>query len=101
MMPGGNSLVGLLFFLSLFTIGVDSAFFLAQGGVIAPLTDKFGWNNIKNHAGRLYSRFPARPAVLHTGRLYWLDIVDRSVSFYGLLITGILATVVVGWKFGR
>ena len=33
------------------------------------------------------------------GGLYWLDIVDRAVSFYGLLITGAIAAIVVGWVF--
>jgi NSS family neurotransmitter:Na+ symporter len=99
MMPGGNSLVGLLFFLSLFTIGVDSAFFLAHGGVIAPLTDKFGWSVKKTTLGVCIVGFLFGLLYCTQGGLYWLDIVDRSVSFYGLLITGILATVVIGWKF--
>jgi len=34
------------------------------------------------------------------GGLYWLDMVDRTASFYGLLITGALACLVVGWGFG-
>ena len=34
------------------------------------------------------------------GGLYWLDQVDRTACFYGLLITGVLATLVVGWRFG-
>ena len=34
------------------------------------------------------------------GSLYWLDITDRAVSFYGLLITGALACLVIGWGFG-
>ena len=35
-----------------------------------------------------------------SGGLYWLDITDRAVSFYGLLITGALACLVIGWWFG-
>ena len=35
-----------------------------------------------------------------SGGLYWLDIIDRTVSFYGLLITGALACIVIGWVFG-
>ena len=29
-----------------------------------------------------------------------MDIVDRTVCFYGLLITGALACIVIGWVFG-
>ena len=35
-----------------------------------------------------------------SGGFYWLDIVDRTVCFYGLLITGALACLVIGWGFG-
>lgn len=68
--------------------------------MIAPLTDKFGWNIKKTTLGVCIAGFLLGLLYCTQGGLYWLDIVDRSVSFYGLLITGILATVVVGWKFG-
>ncbi|MDD5605160.1 MAG: sodium-dependent transporter [Dehalococcoidales bacterium] len=100
MMPGGNAIVGILFFLSLFTIGVDSAFFLAHGGVIAPLTDKFGWSVKKTTFWVCVVGFLTSLLYCTQAGLYWLDIVDRSVSFYGLIITGLLATLVIGWKFG-
>jgi len=49
MLPGANALIGVLFFLCLFFLGTTSAYFLAYGGVISPLMDKFGilgWNPI-------------------------------------------------------
>jgi NSS family neurotransmitter:Na+ symporter len=100
MVPTGNALVGILFFLSLFTIGVDSAFFLTHGGVIAPLTDKFGWNLKKTTIWVCIAGFITGLLYCTQAGLYWLDIVDRSVSFYGLLITGALSALVVGWVFG-
>ncbi len=100
MMPAGNALVGILFFLSLFTIGIDSAFFLSHGGVIAPLTDKFGWSVKKTSFWFCVVGFVVGILYCTQGGLYWLDIVDRSVSFYGLVITGMLAAIVVGWVFG-
>jgi NSS family neurotransmitter:Na+ symporter len=32
--------------------------------------------------------------------LYWLDMVDRAVSFFGLVLTGTVALIIIGWVFG-
>jgi NSS family neurotransmitter:Na+ symporter len=100
MMPGANALVGILFFLCLFFLGTTSAYFLAYGGVAVPLMDKFGWSRIK--ATLTVSIVAFLVGILYTtqGGLYWLDMVDRTVCFYGLLITGALTCLVVGWVFG-
>ena len=97
MMPAANGLVGALFFLCLIFLGVDSAFFLAHGGVIAPLQDKFGGKLWKWTTGVSVVGFLAGILFCTQAGLYWLDIVDRAVSFYGLLITGALSCIVVGW----
>jgi len=100
MLPGANAFIGILFFLCVFFLGIDSAFFLAYGGVIAPLMDKFGWSRVKATAIVCVAAFAIGIVYTTTGGLYWLDIVDRTVCFYGLLITGALACLVVGWGFG-
>jgi len=97
MMPGAHAVIGILFFLSLFTIGVDSAFFLTHGGVVAPLADKFGWNHKKLTFWICLIGFLVGLLYCTQAGLYWLDIIDRAVSFYGLLITGLLVALVVGW----
>jgi len=99
MIPTGAPIVGVLFFLCLFFLGIDSAFFLAHGGVIAPVYDKFGMK-LKNST-LLICILGFLLGLLYTtqGGLYWLDIIDRAVSFYGLLITGAIASFVVGWVF--
>jgi len=99
MMPTGAPVVGVLFFLCLFFLGIDSAFFLAHGGVIAPIYDKFGMK-LKNST-LLICILGFLLGILFTtqGGLYWLDIIDRAVSFYGLLLTGAIASFVVGWIF--
>jgi NSS family neurotransmitter:Na+ symporter len=99
MIPSGAPIIGVLFFLCLFFLGVDSAFFLAHGGVIAPVYDKFGMK--LKRATLLVCILSFLVGILFTtrGGLYWLDIIDRAVSFYGLLITGAIASIVVGWVF--
>lgn len=100
MMPGANAFVGVLFFLCLFFLGVTSAYFLAYGGIISPLMDKFGLGRVKTTIAVCVVAFLVGILFTTSGGLYWLDIVDRAVSFYGLLITGALACLVVGWGFG-
>jgi len=100
MMPGANALIGVLFFLCLFLLGTTSAYFLAYGGVAAPLMDKFGLSRVKASALVCIVAFIIGILYTTSGGLYWLDIVDRTVCFYGLLITGALACLVIGWGFG-
>jgi NSS family neurotransmitter:Na+ symporter len=99
MMPTGASVIGVLLFLTLFFLGIDSAFFLAHGGVISPIKDKFGTSGKK--ATLIVCILGFLVGILFTtrGGLYWLDIVDRATAFYGLVITGAVASLVVGWKF--
>lgn len=100
MMPAMAAVTGVIFFICFFFLGIDSAFFLTYGGVIAPLRDKFGWGRAKVTA--VICAIALVIGLIYTtgSGLYWLDIVDRTVSFYGLLITGALACIVVGWVYG-
>jgi len=101
MMPAANAIIGVLFFLCLFFLGTTSAYFLAYGGVISPIMDKFGTSRVKTTAFVCAIAFIIGLLVFtRGGGLYWLDMVDRAVSFYGLLITGALACLVIGWVFG-
>ncbi len=100
MMPALAAFTGVVFFICFFFLGIDSAFFLTYGGVIAPLRDKFGWGRAKVTAFICALGLVIGLLFTTGGGLYWLDIVDRAVSFYGLLITGALACIVVGWFYG-
>lgn len=101
MMPGANAIFGVLFFLCLFFLGIDSAFFLAYGGVISPIMDKFAISRVKATTIVCIIAFLIGLIFTTSGGLYWgPDILDRAVSFYGLLINGALACIVVGWVFG-
>jgi NSS family neurotransmitter:Na+ symporter len=100
MMPALAALTGVIFFVCLFFLGIDSAFFLTYGGVIAPLRDKFGWGRVKVTAVICALGLVVGLLFTTQGGLWWLDIVDRAASFYGLLITGALACIVIGWVYG-
>ncbi|MFW6297536.1 MAG: sodium-dependent transporter [Desulfosalsimonas sp.] len=97
MMPAANAITGILFFLCLFFLGLDSAFFLAHGGVTAPLRDKFGGHLTMVTGIVCAAGFLVGTVFTTQGGLYWLDMVDRAVAFYGLLITGAISCIVIGW----
>lgn len=99
MLPGANALVGMLFFLCLFFLGLTSAYSLAYTCVIS-LMDKFGLSRVKTTIAVCVAAFLGGIPFTTSGGLYWLDMVDRAVSFYGMLIGGTLASLVVGWVFG-
>ncbi|MBE9506344.1 MAG: sodium-dependent transporter, partial [Chloroflexi bacterium] len=100
MLPAANAFFGVIFFLCLFLLGLSSAYFLAYGGVISPLMDKFGWSRGKTAVGVCVIGFLIGILFTTNGGLYWgPDILDRAVAFYGLLITGALTCLVVGWVF--
>lgn len=88
-----------IFFLSLLTLGIDSAFSLVEA-IIAGIRDKF--KKIKK---------PVITAVLcviyfliglifvtHPG-LVWLDIVDHWMNNYGLVVVGLLQCIAVGYFY--
>nr|WP_232618086.1 hypothetical protein [Thermosipho africanus] len=100
--PGGvvvQSIIGLLFFLMLLTLGIDSAFSLVEA-VEAAASDKFKVNKKAFLIGFSIFGFLAGLLFSTQGGLYWLDIIDHFVSVYGLLIAGILESIIIGWLFG-
>jgi NSS family neurotransmitter:Na+ symporter len=100
MLPGMNSIFGVIFFICLFFLGLTSAYFLAYGGVITPLMDKFGWSRMKTSLGVCVVAFLIGIVFTTNGGLYWgADLLDRAVGFYGLLLTGAIGCLVIGWKF--
>jgi NSS family neurotransmitter:Na+ symporter len=100
MMPVGAQIVGIIFFLSLWLLGIDSAFSCAEG-VATPIADKWGIPSRRAVALVCIGGLFFGTLVFSAGAgLYWLDMVDRGVSFYGLIIAGILQILIIGWIYG-
>ena len=100
MMPFGAQIIGIIFFLCLWVLGIDSAFSLAEA-VSTPISDKWG---LPTKKAALIVSIPALILgiiIFSPGSgLFWLDMVDRAVSFYGLIIAGLLQILVIGWVYG-
>ena len=99
LLPGAKSLFGILFFLMLLTLGIDSAFSLVEA-VSASVRDKWGISHKKANIsvallGILFG------LVFTTGAgLLWLDIVDHFMNNFGLCIIVLLECFFIGHLFG-
>jgi len=99
-LPGGiiiASIFGILFFLMLLTLGIDSAFSLVEA-VTTGLRDSF---KLKRETVTLFVCIFGLVASLvyaMEGGLYWLDIVDHWMN-WGLIIVGFLEAVLIGWFY--
>jgi NSS family neurotransmitter:Na+ symporter len=98
LLPVAAPVFGILFFLMLLTLGIDSAFSLVEAGA-ASIIDKF---NIKRvHANIGFGILALLIGILYTtrGGLYWLDIVDYFMNNYGLLVVGLVQCIAVGYFY--
>jgi NSS family neurotransmitter:Na+ symporter len=98
LLPFGSVVFGVLFFLMLLTLGIDSAFSLVEAGA-ASLIGKYKLKRIHVNIG--FGVIAGIIGLIYTtnGGLYWLDIVDYFMNNFGLLVVGILMCVAVGWFY--
>jgi NSS family neurotransmitter:Na+ symporter len=99
-LPGGvvvQSIFGMMFFLMLVTLGIDSAFSLVEA-IVTGLKDSFNLNRAKVSFWVCF--VGAVVGFLYASRagLYWLDVVDHWMN-WGLVIVGLLEAILIGWFF--
>lgn len=97
-LPMLNTLFAVLFFLMLLTLGIDSAFSLVEG-VTASLRDKFGWSHKTTNIATAMVGFLFGLIFISGAGLYWLDIIDYFMNFFGLAIACMIECIVIGWIF--
>ncbi|RLC51264.1 MAG: sodium-dependent transporter [Candidatus Cloacimonadota bacterium] len=91
-------LFGIIFFLMLLTLAIDSAFSLLEA-VSASMRDKFGWG-IKRANITVTLMGLLIGLIFTTGAgLFWLDIVDKWIEFFGLSAVVLTEAIVLGWFF--
>jgi NSS family neurotransmitter:Na+ symporter len=98
-MPLWPVLFGFLFFLTLITLAIDSAFSLVEA-IVAGFND---YVPIK----REMTTFIICAVAMVIGLLYcteagllWLDIVDDHINGFGLTIFGLIECIAIGWIIG-
>ncbi len=93
-----NMIFGMIFYLMLATLAIDSAFSIVEG-VSASVADKFHLNPRK--VTKVICLLAGAISLLYTTRagLAWLDIVDHWTNQINLILIGILECIAVGWCF--
>ena len=97
-LPGAR-IFGVLFFLMLLTLAVDSAFSLLEAAT-ASVKDKWKLSHKKANliVGGLC--FLLGLPMLTGAGLYILDIADHFMNSYGLTIVVLVETIMIGWAIG-
>ena len=93
-----NVAFGMIFYLMLATLAIDSAFSIVEG-VSASISDKFKINPRK--ATLVICIVAGLISIVYATQsgLAWLDIVDNWTNQYNLIIIGILECIAIGWCF--
>lgn len=93
-----NAAFGIVFYMMLVTLAIDSAFSIVEG-VSASISDKFKINPRKTT--KVICGVAMVISLLYATRagLAWLDIVDHWTNQINLILIGVLECVAVGWFF--
>lgn len=94
--PVATTIFGILFYLSLLTFGIDSAF-----SMIEPITIGIQnkWRITKGKATALICILGFCASLLFTtgSGLHWLGIMDHFFSSFGLVLVGLVECLVLAW----
>ncbi|MGQ9603262.1 MAG: sodium-dependent transporter [bacterium] len=90
---------GIVFFLMLITLAIDSAFSLVEA-VAAGFMDKFGARRLKVNLSVGLVAFLIGLIFTSNAGLNWLDILDYFMNGFGLAVVGLLQCIVIGYFYG-
>jgi len=94
----GAAFFGVLFFVMLLTLAVDSAFSLVEG-VTASLKDKWGLSHRRVNLIVGGAAFLLGLPMLTGAGLYILDIVDHFMNSVALVLVVLGQLLIIGWAF--
>jgi NSS family neurotransmitter:Na+ symporter len=98
LLPFLPALFGVLFFVLLITLAIDSAF-SAIVPYVAGFTDKWKFNTKWVLPIVCTGGFLIGIVFTTRGGLYWLDIVDYFANTFGLTLVGLLECIVIGYIY--
>jgi NSS family neurotransmitter:Na+ symporter len=94
----GAPFFSVLFFITLLSLGIDSAFSIVEA-IISAIDDKFD-NKVSRKKITLFVcliGFILGFIFISRSGLYWLDIVDHWMNNYGLAVVGVFECIVIGY----
>lgn len=98
LLPAGAVAIGIIFFIMLLTLGIDSAFSLVEAASTS-FSDEI---KIPRHTTTVILcivGFFAGLLFITNGGLYWLDIIDHWMNDYGLILVAFFEALFFGWFF--
>ncbi|AIG98986.1 sodium-dependent transporter [Archaeoglobus fulgidus] len=98
MLPALKVFTAAVFFLALVVAGLSSSISLVEA-VSSALMDKFGMERRK--AVNIVVLVGFLGSIVYTTKagLYWLDVVDHFINYYGLVLVGLLEVIAAAWLF--
>lgn len=97
-LPALNELIGILFFVSLFTAGVTSLISILQA-VITGVQDKWELTHRKATTIVLVPAFFVSFVFVTRSGLDYLDYADYIANSFGIVLAGVLEVILIGWFF--
>ncbi|MCS7130601.1 MAG: sodium-dependent transporter, partial [Archaeoglobaceae archaeon] len=98
LIPGLPQLVAAIFFLTLIVAGLSSSISLVES-ITSALMDKFKVSRAKAVNAVFLLGFLGSLIFTTTAGIYWLDIIDHFINYYGLVFVALLEVVAVAWFF--
>jgi NSS family neurotransmitter:Na+ symporter len=95
-LPGLNSVIGIVFFLTLFFAGLSSMVSILEPG-IAAVREKFHLSRTAAVNILCGAAFVVSLVYTTRGGLFYLDTADRFLNNFGLVVSGLLEVVLVAW----
>ncbi|MCS7144697.1 MAG: sodium-dependent transporter [Archaeoglobaceae archaeon] len=98
LMPTLPHLIAAIFFLTLIVAGLSSSISLVEA-ITSSIMDKFKVSRTKAVNTVFVLGFLGSLIFTTTAGLYWLDIVDHFINYYGLVLVALLEVIAVAWFF--
>jgi len=96
--PVAPILFGILFYIALFTFGLDSAFSMVEP-LTAGIHNKWKISKEKTTGFICIAGFLTSLIFVTGSGLHWLEIVDHFISDFGLVLIGLVECLIIGWAF--
>ena len=96
LLPFGAAIFGIIFFLMLLTLGIDSAFSLVEAAVAGGM-DRWGIPRRVTNVSICVFGFLGGLIYTTKAGLYILDVVDHFLSNFGLVLVGLLECILIGY----
>lgn len=98
LIPGFPQLVAAIFFLTLLVAGLSSSISLVES-ITSSIMDKFKVSRTRAVNSVFILGLLGSLIYTTSAGIYWLDIIDHFINYYGLVLVALLEVIAVAWFF--